>query len=42
MRAETVATLGEARYLEYQQLYAFFLGLVEEGKLGGGRFAATR
>ncbi len=42
MRAETVATLGEARYLEYQQLYAFFVGLVEEGKLGGGRFTGTR
>jgi len=42
MRAETVATLGEARYLEYQQLYAFFVGLVEAGKLGGGRFTGTR
>jgi SAM-dependent methyltransferase len=42
MRADTVATLGEARYLEYQQLYAFFVGLVEDGKLGGGRFTATR
>jgi ubiquinone/menaquinone biosynthesis C-methylase UbiE len=42
MRAETVATLGEPRYLEYEQLYAFFVGLVEDGKLGGGRFTATR
>jgi SAM-dependent methyltransferase len=42
MRQETVATLGEARYAEYQQLYAFFVGLVEDGKLGGGRFTATR
>jgi len=42
MRAETVAVLGETRYLEYQQLYAFFVGLVEDGKLGGGRFTATR
>ena len=42
MRAETVATLGEARYQEYQQLYAFFVGLVEDGKLGGGRFTGTR
>ena len=42
MRAETVATLGEARYQEYQQIYAFFVGLVEAGKLGGGRFTGTR
>jgi hypothetical protein len=42
MREETVATLGEARYGEYRQLYAFFVGLVEDGKLGGGRFTATR
>jgi ubiquinone/menaquinone biosynthesis C-methylase UbiE len=42
MRAETVATLGETRYLEYQQLFTFFVRLVENGKLGGGRFTATR
>ena len=41
-RAEAVATLGESRYQEYVQLYAFFVGLVEDGKLGGGRFTATR
>jgi sarcosine/dimethylglycine N-methyltransferase len=41
MRADTVARLGEARYEEYNQLYAFFVGLVEAGKLGGGRFSAT-
>jgi sarcosine/dimethylglycine N-methyltransferase len=41
-RGDTVATLGEARYEEYHQLYAFFVGLVEDGKLGGGRFTATR
>jgi SAM-dependent methyltransferase len=42
LRDETVAILGEARYAEYRQLFAFFVGLVEDGKLGGGRFAATR
>jgi sarcosine/dimethylglycine N-methyltransferase len=42
LREETVARLGEARYLEYDQLYAFFVGLIEAGKLGGGRFSATR
>jgi len=41
LRAHTVARLGEARYDEYNQLYAFFVGLVEAGKLGGGRFSAT-
>ena len=42
MREDTVARLGEARYREYEQLYAFFVGLIEAGKLGGGRFSATR
>jgi sarcosine/dimethylglycine N-methyltransferase len=42
MREETIARLGEQRYREYEQLYAFFVGLIEAGKLGGGRFSATR
>jgi sarcosine/dimethylglycine N-methyltransferase len=42
MREETVARLGEARYREYDQLYGFFVGLIEAGKLGGGRFSASR
>jgi ubiquinone/menaquinone biosynthesis C-methylase UbiE len=42
MREETVARLGEARYREYDQLYAFFVGLIEASKLGGGRFSASR
>ena len=41
LRAETVAKLGQARYDEYDQLYAFFVGLVAAGKLGGARFSAT-
>jgi ubiquinone/menaquinone biosynthesis C-methylase UbiE len=41
MRGQTVARLGQARYDEYNQLYAFFVGLVEAGKLGGARFSAT-
>ena len=41
-RAEAVGTLGEVRYAEYDQLFAFFVGLVEDGKLSGGRFTATR
>ncbi|HUG35347.1 MAG TPA: methyltransferase domain-containing protein [Candidatus Limnocylindrales bacterium] len=42
LREETVARLGQARYDEYAQLYAFFVGLVEDGKLGGARFSAGR
>ena len=42
MREETVARLGVARYEEYDRLYTFFVGLIEAGKLGGGRFTATR
>jgi SAM-dependent methyltransferase len=42
LREDTVRRLGEARYREYDQLYAFFVGLVDAGKLGGGRFSATR
>jgi sarcosine/dimethylglycine N-methyltransferase len=41
LRADTVARLGQARYDEYDRLYAFFVGLVEAGKLGGARFSAT-
>ena len=41
MREQTVARFGQARYDEYNQLYAFFVGLVEAGKLGGARFSAT-
>jgi SAM-dependent methyltransferase len=33
---------GAGRHDEYRQLHAFFVGLVEDGKLGGGRFTATR
>jgi SAM-dependent methyltransferase len=42
LRGDAVARFGEARYREYDQLSAFFLGLVEDGKLGGGRFWAAR
>jgi hypothetical protein len=41
LRPETAARLGEARAGEYERLYAFFVGLVEAGKLGGGRFSAS-
>jgi sarcosine/dimethylglycine N-methyltransferase len=41
MRDDTVARLGEVRAREYDQLYAFFVALVESGKVGGGRFSGT-
>jgi sarcosine/dimethylglycine N-methyltransferase len=41
MREDTVARLGHTRYEEYHQLHAFFVGLVEAGKMGGARFSAT-
>ena len=41
-RADAARRLGEARYREYDALYAFFVGLVDAGKLGGGRLSATR
>ncbi len=42
LRADTVARFGHEHYEAYAQLYAFFVALVEAGKLGGGRFTATR
>lgn len=42
LREDRSASLGQARYRDYEQLHAFFVGLVEDGKLGGGRFTATR
>lgn len=41
MRADTATRFGEAWYRNYLELYGFFVGLVEAGKLGGGRFTAT-
>ncbi len=41
LREDTVARLGETRYAEYHQLYAYFVGLVEAGKLGGARFSGA-
>ena len=42
LREETVARFGRDRYDEYDALYAFFVRLVDEGVLGGGRFSARR
>ena len=41
MRADLTGRFGEQRYREYDQLYTFFVGLIEAGKLGGGRFSGS-
>lgn len=41
MRAETTTRFGEAWARDFLELFAFFVGLVEAGKVGGGRFTAT-
>jgi SAM-dependent methyltransferase len=41
MREEMTRRLGERRYAEYDQLYTFFVTLIEAGKLGGGRFSGS-
>jgi SAM-dependent methyltransferase len=42
LRPQREARFGRQHYVEYEQLHAFFVGLIEAGKLGGGRFTATR
>jgi SAM-dependent methyltransferase len=42
LRADGVQRVGEARWDAYDRLHVFFVRLVEDGKLGGGRFTATR
>ena len=42
LRHDLVTRLGEARYHEYDQLYAYLLALVDQGKLGSGRFWGAR
>jgi SAM-dependent methyltransferase len=41
LRDDMTRRLGARRYAEYDQLYTFFVGLVEAGKLGGGRFSGS-
>ena len=36
-----VRRVGEHRYEKFLEVYSFFARLVEDGKLGGGRFTAT-
>lgn len=42
LRDTTIAKFGEARFLQYDSLYDFFVGLFTAGKLGGVRFVARR
>lgn len=42
LRADTISRLGQARYDDYDQLYTFFVTLVDTGKLGGARLSATK
>jgi sarcosine/dimethylglycine N-methyltransferase len=42
LRDETVRKFGEAHFRKWDETYAFFVGLYQEGKLGGGRFVARR
>lgn len=41
MGTELTARFGERGYREYDQLYTFFVELVETRKLGGGRFSGS-
>lgn len=42
LRDTTIAKFGEARFLQYDSLYDFFVGLFTAGKLGGVRIVARR
>ena len=42
LRQEREARLGRQQYVDYDELHTYFVGLIEAGKLGGGRFSATR
>lgn len=42
LRDTTIAKFGEARFLQYDSLYNFFVGLFTAGKLGGVRIVARR
>src|SRR5262245_6997534 len=42
LERDAVTRIGAVPYRDYVELHEFFVGLVVEGKLGGGRFWASR
>jgi len=42
LKDETVRKFGAEHFRKWDETYAFFVGLYQEGKLGGGRFVARR
>jgi len=42
LKEETVRKFGEDHFRNWDETYAFFVGLYQQGKLGGGRFVARR
>ena len=42
LKDETVRKFGAEHFRKWDDTYAFFVGLYQEGKLGGGRFVARR
>lgn len=42
LEAQTVASFGAATFRRWDRIYTLFVGLIEGGQLGGGRFLARR
>jgi sarcosine/dimethylglycine N-methyltransferase len=42
LRNDTIDRFGEEHFRRWDETYTFFVGLFQDGKLGGGRFAARR
>jgi hypothetical protein len=42
LKDETILKFGAEHFRRWDETYAFFVGLYQEGKLGGGRFVARR
>ena len=42
LKDETIRKFGAGHFQRWDDMYSFFVGLYQEGKLGGGRFVARR
>jgi ubiquinone/menaquinone biosynthesis C-methylase UbiE len=42
LKDETISKFGAEHFQRWDDMYSFFVGLYQEGKLGGGRFVARR